>query len=262
MTLTFVTCKGIFRDRVFHGVLVTLVCFLAVPAVSTLSMRQVTSLCLTLSLSLCSLVMLLLAIFLGGTLIWRDLERRYSHALLSLPLSREGYLLKRFAGVALFLLLTALVLGGMTAAVTGYVASIYPPERPLLWSVIFATIGFDLLKCLLLVAFAFLFSTFSTSFFLPIFGTLAVYLVGGASQPVYDYLQSPTAASLSPLVQQLANWLYFLLPNLSLFDLKLYAVYGLSLDPKQLLLGIGYFLVYGGFLLALACLIFRRRQIP
>jgi len=262
MTLLAATLKGIFRDRVFRGILVVLTIFLAIPAVSTLSMRQVASLCLTLCLSLTTLVLLFLALFLGGTVLWRDLDRRYSHALLTLPLSRERYLWERYCGIALFLLLSALVLGGMTLLVTTFVASGYPPDRPILWSVVFYCIGFDLLKCLLLVAFAFCFSAFSTSFFLPIFGTIAIYLAGGASQSVHDYLQSSAATDLSPLLRWLADALYYLLPNLTLFNLKVYAIYGLVLQPSQLLLGVGYFLVYVLLVLGLASWVFSRRQIP
>ncbi len=51
-----ITLKGIFRDRVFHGILVTAVLFLIIPSIATLSMRQVTELSLTLSLSLISFI--------------------------------------------------------------------------------------------------------------------------------------------------------------------------------------------------------------
>ncbi|PNU19206.1 hypothetical protein C2E25_13755 [Geothermobacter hydrogeniphilus] len=262
MTLLGATLKGIFRDRVFRGLLMVLVVFAAIPAVSTLSMRQVVSLCLTLCLSLSSLVLLVLALFLGGTVLWRDLDRRYCHALLSLPLSRERYLWERYAGIALFLGLSALVLGGMTWLVTSFVAAGYPPGRPILWTVVFGCIALDLLKCLLLVAFAFCFSAFSTSFFLPIFGTIAIYLVGGASQGVHDYLRSSAATDISLAVRRLADSLYYLLPNFSLFDIKLYAIYGLPLQTSQLLLSGGYFLVYTLLLLGLSGWIFARRQIP
>lgn len=63
-----ITLKGIFRDRVFQGIMVTACAFLLIPGIASLSMRQVTELSLTLSLSLISFIMLLLSVFLGGHL--------------------------------------------------------------------------------------------------------------------------------------------------------------------------------------------------
>lgn len=262
MTMIAVTLKGIFRDRVFHGILVAGLVFLAIPAVSTLSMRQVTELALTLSLSLVSFILLLLAIFLGGVSLWKDIERRYTHSVLSLPISRGGYLFGRFAGIALFLLGSAALLGLLAALVVLLIAAGYPPERPVVWGAVAAAIGFDALKCLLLVAFAVFFSALSTSFFLPVFGTIAVYLVGGASQQAYDYVQSPAGQqSLAPLVRQLASGLYYLLPNFAAFDLKVNAIYALDLDLAGLLLTACYFVVYTGILLCGAAAIFTRREL-
>ena len=261
MTMTVVTLKGIFRDRVFHGIFTAAVVFLAIPSISILSMRQVTELSLTLCLSLVSFILLLLAIFLGGVSLWRDIERRYTHSLLSLPLSRARYLLGRFAGIALFLVASTALLGLVTVVVVLFVSGSYPPDRPISWVAVVMALGFDALKCTLLVAFAVLFSSFSTSFFLPIFGTIAVYLVGGATQQAYDYVLSPSGQMLSPLTRKLAEVLYYVLPNLSAFDLKVNAIYGLPLDFYALVLTAGYGVLYMAFVLISAAAVYSRREL-
>lgn len=255
-----VTLKGIFRDRVFQGILTAALLFLAVPSVSTLSMRQVTELSVTLSLSLVSLIMLLLAVFLGGTSLYKDLERRYSFSVLSLPLSRTGYLLGRFAGIALFLLLAAVVLGGAALLVIGIVSTGYPPDRPVAWGTIVLAVALDYLKYVFLVAFAVLFSSVSTSFFLPIFGTVAVFLSGEVTQQVYDYVTSPSARLVPPLVRQAAKVLYYLLPNFTAFDLKVNAIYALVPDYRGVALTVGYSAIYTAFVLIAAAAIFSRRE--
>lgn len=255
-----VALKGVFRDRVFQGILVVAVVFMAIPSISSLSMRQVTESSLTLSLSLFSFIMLLLAVFLGGTSLWRDIERRYTFGIISLPVTRGAYILGRFAGIAGFMFLTALVLGLVAALMVWIVSGMYPPERAVVWGYVFAALVFDALKYVLLVAFAFLFSTVSTSFFLPIFGTISIFLVGSASQEVYDYLHSPLAAAVSPLVRRASTALYYLLPNFSAFDLKVHAIYGVTLSLGGTALTFGYFLVYTAFVLSLSALIFSRRE--
>jgi Cu-processing system permease protein len=255
-----ITIKGIFRDRVFQGILTAALVFLAIPSISTLSMRQVTELSITLSLSLISFIMLLLAVFLGCTSLWRDIERRYSFSVLSLPISRAGYLFGRFAGIALFLLLTAVVLGIAALLVVLVVSGKYPPDRPVAWGMIAASLAFDFLKYVFLVAFAMLFSSVSTSFFLPIFGSIAIFLVGGATQQVYDYVCSPAGNTLAPLVQRAAKGLYYVLPNFSAFDLKTNAIYALAPDYRGLALTAGYFVVYTSLVLVAAAAIFSRRE--
>lgn len=255
-----ITLKGIFRDRVFQGIMVSICGFLLIPVVASLSMRQVSELSLTLSLSLISFILLLLSVFLGGTSLWRDIERRYTFSILGLPLSRQSYLLGRFGGTALFILLAATVLGVFAVTVVLYSSTFYPPDRPIVWSTVVLCITFDALKYILLIAVAFLFSTVSTSFFLPIFGTLATFFTGGVTQQVYEYIHSPASKNLSPAVKQIANGLYYLLPNFGAFDLKVNAIYGLPVPAAGLLLTVAYFAIYVGILLSLSAVIFLRRE--
>ena len=259
-TIINITLKGIFRDRVFHGIMVTACAFLLIPGLAALSMRQVTELSLTLSLSLISFILLLLAVFLGGTSLWKDIERRYTFSILGLPLSRQSYLLGRFGGTALFVLLASVVLGLAACAVVGFTSATYPPDKPIIWGTMVLCILFDALKYIMLIAVAFLFSTVSTSFFLPVFGTIATFLVGGVTQQVYEYIHSPASINLSPFVKQIATGLYYILPNFSAFDLKVNTIYSLPVPANGLLLTIAYFIVYVGLLLSLAAAVFSRRE--
>lgn len=254
------TLKGVLHDRIFWGILVITALLLLIPAASTLSMRQVVELALTLCLSLVSFILFLLAIFLGGPLLWRDMERRYTFSLLGLPLSRSAYLLGKFAAVATFLALVVLALAPLIVAVVYYVAGLFPPAKDVVWSNLALALGFDLLKYLLIVALGFLFASVSTSFFLPIFGTISLFFAASFSQEVYDYLQSPVGQSLSPLLKKSATLFYYLLPNLSAFDLKIHAIYGLPIAAKSIALTLLYWGVYTGIVLTLAVLLFNRRE--
>ncbi|MEI6207188.1 MAG: ABC transporter permease [Desulfuromonadales bacterium] len=255
-----ITLKGIFRDRGFQGIMVSACAFLFIPGIASFSMRQVTELSLTLSLSLISFIMLLLSVFLGGTSLWKDIERRYTHGVLGLPLSRSSYLLGRFGGTALFVLLVAVVLGIAAFVVVGFTSVSHPPDRPIVWGTMALCILFDALQYILLIAVAFFFSTVSTSFFLPVFGTIATFLAGGITQQVYEYICSPASKGLSPVVKLIATGLYYLLPNFGAFDLKVNTIYGLPVSAWGLLLTVAYFVVYVGLLLSLSAAIFLRRE--
>jgi len=256
----YTSLKGFFRDRLAHGLLVSLVFFAAIPSLSNLSMRQVTELSLTLSLSFISMLQLALALFLGGTSLWKDIERRYTFSVLSLPLSRGRYVLGKFCAVALFTFGVAVILGCATWGVVTIAAAGYPPDRPVVWSNVALAIGFDACKYILLSSLAFLLATVSTSFFLPILGTLALYLVGSASQGALDYMNSAEAVKMAPLFKQTVSVLYYLIPNFSAFDLKVNAIYGIPVNAGGAALTMLYGVTYLGATLSLAILCFSRRE--
>ncbi|HBG05998.1 MAG: hypothetical protein A2075_15540 [Geobacteraceae bacterium GWC2_58_44] len=256
-----ITLKGIFRDRVFQGIMALAVLFLFIPSAASLSMRQVTELSITLSLSLISFILLLLAVFLGATSVWKDIERRYTYGVLSLPISRSSYLLGRFLGLALFLVLTSVVLGGAACLAIKASSVIYPSDRPIVWSWLLLALFFGTLKYILLVAVALLLSTVSTSFFLPVFGTICTFLASGITQQVYEYVHSPAAAQTVPAqLKPVVTAVYYLLPNLSGFDLKVNAIYSIAPDFAGLALTAAYFVAYSAILLGGAALLFNRRE--
>lgn len=255
-----ITLKSILRDRIFHGIIFSSLIFLLIPSVASLSMRQMTELSITLSLSLISFILLLLALFLGGTHLWKDIERRYTYSVLSLPTSRTAYLVGKFLGIALFILATACLLGLVATGVIQFAAGVYPPDRPVAWENFMAAIVFDALKYILVVATAFLFSSVGTSFFLPIFGTICIFFVGSASQQVYDYITAPATTDISLFTKKAATVVYYLLPNYSAFDYKVNAVYGVPVNGSGLLLTLVYFGVYATVVVALAALLFEKRE--
>lgn len=258
--IILVTLKGIIRDRVLQGILFGSLIFLSIPSLSSFSMRQVTELSMMLSLSLSSFILLLLSIFLGSTSIWRDIERRYSYSVLSLPLSRAHYIAGRFLGIAGFVFCAAIFFGIVTSLIVIYTSGQYPPDRPVQWLNLAMATLFMSLKYIMLVGFAILFSTFSTSFFLPVFGTITIFAAGSFSQEVYDYIHLKHAESFAPLFKKAVTGLYYILPNFSAFDYKTQAIYGLPMDVKTLVLIFLYFLIYVFILLYLSIAVFSKRE--
>ncbi len=256
-----ITLKGIFRDRIFQGIMALAGLIVFIPSAASLSMRQVTELSITLSLSTISFIMLLLSVFLGATSMWKDIERRYTFSVVSLPISRTSYVFGKFFGIALFLVLTAFVLG-CAAMISIKVSSMgYPTARPVEWGLIMAAIVFDAFKYILLVGVAMLLSAVSTSFFLPVFGTVSIFLVGTITQQVYDYLHTPASEKVvSAIVKNAALVLYYLLPNLQSFDLKVYAIYSIKPSLGGVLTTFCYGGIYTAVLLLASSLLFGRRE--
>jgi ABC-type transport system involved in multi-copper enzyme maturation permease subunit len=261
--LLYVTLKWSLRDRVFHAVCgVALFLFLLVPSFSLFSMRQVQELSITLSLSAISFTLLVLATLLGSSSIWRDLERRYVASVLTLPLPRSSYVLGKFAGIALLLMITAISLGAVSLAAIKISALQYPSDIPIHWGNIVAAVVADSCKYVLLAALAMLLSSISTSFFLPIFGTISVYLAGSASQEVIEFVSGDYGRTIPPAFRLLVKGLYYLLPNFSAFNLKVQAIYGLPITLYGLCLTLLYFVTYTAIVLTVTTIFFKRRELP
>jgi Cu-processing system permease protein len=256
------TLKWAFRDRLFHAVLVTsLFLLLLVFVFSSFSMRQVQELSITLSLSFISFILLLLSTLMGASSVWRDIEKRYSDSALGLPLSRTSYIVAKFFGIALFIMLCAAMLWIVACFVINISSATYPSKTPIHWLTIFTAIAADVLKYILLTAVALLFSSLSTSFFLPYFATISIYLAGSASQEVYEYVSGNFGKTLSLPAMWIIKGVYYLIPNFSAFNLKVQAIYGLPLATSGLALTFLYFLIYTSFLLLISVWIFSRRQL-
>lgn len=260
MRIAWTTILGLWRDRIFLGLLALSIGLALAPVIGMLSMRQVTELTMTVCLSLISLLLLLLAVFGGTTVLWRDIERRYAFSVLSLPVRRWQIVTGKFLGLAVSILGVAALLGLVSAACILFVSGIYPPDRPISWTLFTTAVFFDALKYVLVAGLGLLLSCVSTSFFLPIFGTVVLYMVGTATQQVYEYLNSPLGGQLPETVRLAAHGLYYLLPNLSSFDLKAIAIYGLEFSFLDGLVVIAYFFGYVAVVLGLAVLAFGRRE--
>lgn len=253
----------IIRDRVLHGVLgVAFVMLLLVPSFSSFSMRQMQEVSITLSLSATSLVLMVVTLLLGTSSIWRDVEKRYTASTLTLPVSRVSYLLAKYFAIAIFLVACGIVLFAGTSAVIIISAAQYPSDLPVNWSNVTLAISADVIKYQLLAAIALLLSAVSTSFFLPFFGTLAIYLAGSASQEVYEYVVGQFGKEIPEASVSAIKMVYYLLPNFAAFDFKVHAVYALPVLADAIIFPLAYAVTYSGVIVGLAVWAFNRRELP
>jgi ABC-type transport system involved in multi-copper enzyme maturation permease subunit len=262
-SLILTNLKGILRDRILHAIFgVALVILVLVPSLSTFSMRQVQELAINLSLSATSMVLMAATLLLGASAIWRDVDRRFTAALLPLPVSRSTFLLAKFIGLSLFLILSGIILAVVSVAVISISASQYPSDIPILWHNVLLAIAADVVKYILLAAIAVSFSTVSTSFALPFFCTLAVYLGGSAAQEVYEYITGQFGQQFDPASLSIIKGAYYLLPNFAGFDFKVHAVYALPVSLDAILFPVFYAFLYSAIVLGVAIFVLNRRQLP
>lgn len=258
-----ITFRGGVRDKVFITLLlVSILCFIIlVPAVSSLSMRQVREVAVSLSLSIISFVSLVLTVFLGVNLVYRDLERRFAHSVVSMPISRETYVLGKFLGLSAIIGAGVIIFSVFSVLGIAVSSKLYKSTLPMLWENFLAAVFFEFIMLMIIAAIAVFFSSFSTNLFLPLFATIGTYLIGNVTQTVMDYINSPYGVKLPLSSIYISTVVYYLFPNLSAFDLKFNAIYSLPVSPIYMATMLVYATLYIVIVIGLSMLIFRRREL-
>ena len=262
-SLAYITFKGGIRDRTIHTiVLLALLLLVSTPLFSSFSMRQVVAVAVDYNLSTISFIGLLLSIFAGINLITKDIDKRSIYTVISLPISRSQYLIAKFFGLVSLIFFSLLILtlfGSISIKLTSY---LYPQDinSQIFWYKIFISILYIYLKLIIITSAVFLFSSFATSTFLPLVLSFIFYFIGESIEEVKIFIEGVGKEKTSPIVKAVAQFAYYIFPNLSAFDLKPHAIYGLPLDYGNLLFVFFYSIFYTAIILTLSVMIFRRRE--
>jgi ABC-type transport system involved in multi-copper enzyme maturation permease subunit len=241
-----------FREAIRERVLYNLLFFAVVMTVSglllgRLSIRQDEKIIKDIALAAMDLFGTVIAVFVGVGLVSKEIERRSLYPLLAKPLSRDEFLLGKFAGLSFTLLVNVTVMAAglyLTLALTG------GRLDPRLLAAVFPIF----LSLVLTVSLALLFSIF-TSTALAAFGSMILVIAGRFSDVIRN-MQEVAPGTPSWLIRGV----YFVLPNYQNFDFKNRVVYGDPVAAGDLAWVTAYAAVYTAVVLGIAVWSFRRRE--
>lgn len=242
----------VIRDRIFYLVaLFALLLVLGRVLLPDIAAGAEDKILMDLGLAGIHLLSVVVAVFVGTGLINKEIEKRTVLVLIAKPVSRAEFIVGKHLGLTAVLAVLIAALGAIFIVVLG--ASGVPFS---LGSIALALL-FMTLEAALLVAVAMVFGVFTSSLLATLL-TFAVYLMGHLSQDLVAFGQ----LSETPAVQRLTNVLYLVLPDLERLNLRNGAAYGFELLPTapELWGHALYGLLYTALLLAVASLIFSRRQ--
>jgi ABC-type transport system involved in multi-copper enzyme maturation permease subunit len=242
------TFREAIRDRILYLILAFALVLIGVSHfVSLLTVGSEVKIVKDLGLSAISFFGLLTAVFVGVSLVFKEIERRTIYTLLAQPVRRWQFVCGKFAGLSLVL--------GLSVVLTGaalMVAVLFKGESPvgLVPAIVLVFVELELIA-----AFAVLFSSF-TNPILAAVGTVATYVVGHLSWS-FDLLEKRMAGDVGKAV---CRGLHAVLPNLDRLNVKASAVHGLALPPGYFAAAVVYGLSYALLIMILACLVFERRE--
>lgn len=244
--------REVIRDRVLYIIgFFALILIAAAVLIPEIAANNGDKIIIDIGLAAMNLFGLVVTIFVGTALINKEIEKRTVYVLIAKPVSRAEFVVGKHVGLSAVL---AVLLTAMTAIFLAVLTAkqiSYPVNSILL------TVLFQFLELALIAGVAILFGVFTSSL-IAMMLTLAVYLMGNFSRDIV------TLGNLAenPGIRQMTQNLYLVLPDLSRFNLKNEAIYGMTLLPQPLdLLGSAvYGLVWIGLVLAIAVFIFSRRE--
>ncbi|HEY9646235.1 MAG TPA: ABC transporter permease [Chroococcidiopsis sp.] len=244
--------REVIRDRVLYLIAlyagIFVLASVLVPEVAAGTQNQILP---DIGLALMGLLGLVIAVFVGTSLINKEIEKRTVFVLIAKPISHGEFIVGKQLGLSGVLAVLVAAMTLIYMAVLSFWQIPYP-----VGSILVAAL-YQFFELCLITAIALLFSVFTSSLLATLF-TFAVYLMGHFSRDLV------TLGNLSenPNVQRITQAIYLILPDLSRLNLKNEAVYGLQLLPPamELVSSALYGLVYMALLLAIATLIFSRRQ--
>lgn len=189
-----------------------------------------------------------IAIFIGVSLVHREVDRRTIYTILSKPVSRVDFLVGKYLGLVATLWL-------QVAVMTACFVSVSLLTGAPLGSGHAVAIGLAAIELAVLVAVATLFSSFATPFLAACY-SVGLYLVGHVTR---DLRALGSTVELEG-VKSLTVWLHRLLPDLESFNWTVEAVHGLPILASEVLwasvMGVAWCVAF----LTMAAMVFERRD--
>lgn len=250
LSIASTTFRESVRNRTILGILLLALGFIAsAMLLAELSLDQKVRVITDWGLFCVSIFGVALAILIGVSLVQREVRRKTLYVILSRPIHRWQYVVGKYLGLALTLLVEV---GMLSLALVLLLAANGVPPSTLL---IFSLLAF-LAEILLVAAVAVFFASFSSPYLSGLF-TLGLFVVGRSLETLNTLADKVDAAA----VYGFLKGLFFVLPDFADFNLGNRVVHHIPID----LLELGWLWIYAvgyvGVLLFFGSWIFSRRDL-
>jgi ABC-type transport system involved in multi-copper enzyme maturation permease subunit len=241
-----------FRENLRDKLLYNLLVFALLMIGSSLLLMRLTlgefhRLLLDVGLGSINIFGVLIAIFVGIGLVNKEIEKKTIYTIVSKPVARYQFLIGKYFGLSLTLLVNTLIMAG------GLLLVLFVQNVPI-ESMLFKALGLIFMEFMVITAVALLCSTFTSATLSAIF-TLATYVIGHLTADLKTF-----GEKMDEGMRALVTGLYYILPNLERFNLKGNVIHHIEVSGTDLLLIVVYGLTYVAFLLMFASIIFQRRD--
>lgn len=262
--IAWITFKESVRNKVLHGIfMLGILLFFANTVITGLFTWELGKVAVDVGMSVVAISGLLIIFFFSINMLSNDLERKTVYLILSRPVTKTQYILGKFLGLSMVVLLSSIVLGACSAIsvklATLNVEAFIPANYS--WQTFFLGICFLTLSLWIVMAVSFFWVSVTTHPFTAFLLSILSYFIGQNVENVAGIILKSKVFSDNLLLIKLTQVVSWLFPNLAAFDLKTTAAYGLPVNANYLSWVAVYGFTYIGVCLCLAILVFQKREL-
>lgn len=262
--LILLTFKEGVRDRAIYGIAIfALMMMFGSMILMSFFMRELYKVAVDINVSAISLAGLLLTFFVSINLMAKDIDKHTIYSVLSKPYSRTQYIVGKYFGI-LLIILTAYIILTACSSVTIWVSKYQYASwfSGFNWFAFYKAIYADFVKLMVVNAVVIVFSTVTSGSFITLLFSISIYIAGETIEEVVLYLKSdPGGLMMKASIQSVIDVCQYILPNLSVFDLKIQAAHDLAIGWSYMGLMTLYGVVYSCVLIVIAAMVFERREL-
>lgn len=254
MKKTFIVAKYTFIEVYRSKVMLSLV-FLALGLVavtyiaSEFAYGAPSKVALDFGLGIMSVANLVIAIFIGATLLSKEIEQKTLYMILSRPISRTSFLLGKILGLSSVLFINTLVLSLLTIGIYIFLDGSFQPLFA--WAAYFA-----FLEAFIVLLFAVFFSLVTNTVMSVIY-SIGLFIVGHAINETSKNFFAKSSALFSHILEVA----YFLIPNFYKMNLKDFVIYKQNVDMDYLINTHLYVILYITAFILLISFVFKRKNL-
>jgi ABC-type transport system involved in multi-copper enzyme maturation permease subunit len=243
-----------FREAVRDRVLYNLVLFVLLITASAVFLGEITAgnearVIVNLGLSAVLLFGTFIAIFVGIGLVSKEIEKRTIYAMFAKPITRGEFVIGKYFGLCLTILVNVAVMGiGISLAL------LYVSRADLAGS-IWGAVVLIFFELMVITAVAILFSSFSSPALSALF-TFAIFIIGHFSKSLHEFAETLA----SEATKRFFEVLYYLMPNFAHFSFITNSAYGDTPPFEMLAFAAAYAVIYSAVLVWATVIIFKRRN--
>jgi Cu-processing system permease protein len=243
------TFREVIRDRILYGIVVFALLLISISIVlGELSFAEQARISADFGFTGIQLSACVLAIFVGSTLVAREIEKQTVLTLLAKPVTRSQFILGKFAGLAL---VEIVIMAGLSFVLAGLLVFL-GFNIDITFAIALTGI---LIEALFLISLALFFGSFARPIMTVVFAA-SFFMIGHW----VDSLDFFVKKSKSPAFQALGGLLSRIIPNLETFNWRSAPIYSTTVSAQDFLRALAYGCGWIVFLLAATSLIFRRRD--
>lgn len=244
------TFREAVRDKVLYVLLfLAATTVLGSKALGWISIGQDIKIVKDISLAAVSIFGVLIAIFVGTNLVYKEIDKRTIYTIICRPMARYEFILGKYLGMAFLL---AVVTAVMTLVTAAYVLTLGGSVD----TTFFLAVVLIYWELLLITALAVLLSSLTS----PILGAIIVFsafIVGHATGILIDLPEHFEGT----LTEKILAVVYYILPNLSNFNIRAEAANEVPVAPAYVIWAMVYGTIYTVMLLVLASLAFEDKDV-